>query len=858
MKPKGQHFIVYLLLFFILGIVKLTLFTQTAQALTADDKDAINSAPDGLIIQKYFTNQEKTSSDFSNGQYPFRHNYAKVDDTGKVLILADGPRTGEREITTKTYPLVGTFNTQIIQNTSSYGAIWSDKAAQNYIDPTKKQTVSAWIYMGKSSNEPSVNGNGIALVIQNDPLGTKAIGAGLQGLGVYGYDGAISKSAALIGMSADPATPTEVAKTAIQNSIALEFDPQINRIKDKDLKKLTLYNGGNLSVGDNGESATIFYNTINGYDTSVGNQYVPEGYPNRYDEGTKIGSGGGFGHIALTYPANPQTYVNVTKNSDFSNESAFWSPFESFYSQIHTNTIETSLTNDKDLNGNKLMWHHLSMTWTPSEDKKTITIDYSFNDKNLDGTINYNYNGQLNKYSFIRIDKSVKVDMSTFGDIKDNKLLWGFTGSNSNNSDVQGKLAIFESIPALVSIQPDIYIKDNTLNKIITDNKNDTHYTTDKTVNSGDDLTINYNLTYLSGRTNWSDIVASINLPDNIDFSGNDNIATITFENGETELVSANQLNNNTVNYKINHELSLDNKVMNVAINGKAVNETPQDILVTTKAAKFSSDNNITTLSTPEFTIKYKKDWKLVLSSEKQNINLLKPDDNTIPTLNLDTTLNYDYKIEHDFEVDDPIIYNIKIRDKSYSTATSISEAGKTAVHEIPLSKIVSEDDFWELFPVGETTEVQVTAMDKDSIFSNTYSYYVTIQPNKSVELVADPQLTFQTTQSVDLHKILKRQSDFDLTVISHNSDWKLYGQASELNNSDSNFNGNVIYVDDNDKIFDMAQNTFIDENLTDTTGSYDITDDWASDEGVLLNQSGINKSGQYSGKIQWTVSNSI
>lgn len=853
MKSKRHHLTICFLLSFILGIASLSFFSQNVQALTADDTDAINSAPDGLVIQKYFTNQEKTSSDINDAQYPFRHNYAKVDDSGKVLILADGPRAGEKEVTNGL--LFST--TQIIQNTSSYGAIWSDESAQNYIDPTKKQTISAWIYLGKNSNNPAVNGNGIALVIQNDPLGVKAIGAGLQGLGVYGYDKPISKKTFVIS-GPTYASPTAVAKTAVQNSVALEFDPQINRIRDKNLETLVLSNNG-MNIGSDGSDATVFNDTINGYDTSVVSQSIPDDYPNRNDEGTKIGSGGGFGHIALTYPGNPETYVDVTTNSDFANDSSYWYPFTKFYSQIHTNTVETSLINDEDLSGKELKWHHISMTWTPSEDKKTATISYSFNDKNLDGTINYNYNGTLNKNDFIRIDKSAKVNLSTFGNIKDNKLLWGFTGANSNDANVQSKLAIFESIPALVSIEPDIYIKDNTLNKIITDNKEDSNYTTDKFVNSGDDLTINYNLTYLSGRKNWSDIAANITLPDNIDFSNNEeSIATITFENGEKEMIPVSQLNGQNITYKINHELSLDNKVMNVAINGKAVNETDKDIDVMAKASKFSSDDNITTLSTPEFTIKYKKDWKLVLNSNKQKIDLLKTNDDTVPVLNLEASLNYDYKVEHDFEANDPIVYNIKIGDKTYSAITSVNTAGKTVTHEIPLNELISKDDFWKEFPVGKTTEIQVTAMDKDSILSNTYSYFVTVQPNKSVEIQADQQLKFQPTQGVDIHKVLKRQSDFDLKVISNNSDWKLYGRASELNNGESNFNGNVVYIDDDDQAFDMSQKTFIDENNQETTGTYDITDDWESDEGVLLSQLGLNGAGEYVGEIQWIVSNSI
>lgn len=56
-------------------------------------------------------------------------------------------------------------------------------------DINKPQTISAWLYFGSGTGDTSdINSEGIAFVLQNDSNGVAALGAGLEGMGIYGYD----------------------------------------------------------------------------------------------------------------------------------------------------------------------------------------------------------------------------------------------------------------------------------------------------------------------------------------------------------------------------------------------------------------------------------------------------------------------------------------------------------------------------------------------------------------------------------------------------------------------------------------------------------------------------------------------
>lgn len=828
------------MLFFILSLFATA---QSVKALTDGDKTAIANAPDGLLINQYFKKADRTSDDFSDKIYPYQENYAKVDDSGKVLILADGyNKDYKKEVKTGSLNLI-TAGT--ISNISSYGAIWSDVNANNYIDTkeTDPQEVSAWLYFGKNSNDDTNNGQGMALVIQNDPKGIKAVGAGQQGLGVYGFDDSIVKDM-IIGKDSEIVKPVQVASTAVQNSVAIEFDTQQN--------KLTLANPINLVDALGAQH----HQTLNGFDTTGGTLQVPSGYP----ENARVGMGGAFGHIALTYPARPDTYALSTAMGNTENANKFY-PFTSGYTMMHTHGSEEADLITEDVGSDRMYWHHMTMKWTKSdEDSDVAQIDFSFNDKNPDGTDNYN---KVSSKGNVRVDFTANVNLSTFGTISNNRLLWGFTGANSSNQSVESKLVNFESIPALVNIEPRVRIIDNTLSKTITDDPDDPEYSRDNVVNSGDSLTIKYDLEFMSGHETWHDILADIELPTNFDID-QENVGQIEFSNGAIEQITLADLKNDTnIQHAIGQELSKDNRVMNVSINGTAVNKTEKDVTVASAVARFTSENNITTVSTPEFIVRYQKDWKLGMVTP-EDINIIYQQDSE--QLILENTLQYSN--DHEFESSDPITYEIKIKDKTYQAVANVDPqaSDKTrAVTTIPIRETVKDadgtDHFWEIFgPANTTVPITVTAMDKYEMTSDPIVYYIHVLPDKSLKVEATSGIDFGSINANNEEKLLNRKNDFSLVVRSYNSPWKLYAKSTNLTNENGNedFNGNVIFVDpDDDETYNLVNNlTFIDQDneVVASEKVAELAENWEQDDGVLLHKTGLNTQGKYSGYVTWSL----
>ncbi|MDT6979676.1 lectin-like domain-containing protein [Levilactobacillus zymae] len=202
----------------------------------------------------------------------------------------------------------------VVVNTAPYqfGTAWSTD--ENSIDLTHNQSIGFWFYFG---NQGIDAGDGMAFVLQNDPRGLAAtpdyadrpIG---ETLGVWAVD-----------TDPDQAYVSEFAKTAIQNSWALEFD--------------THYNG--LS----GKSAL---GTANAFD--IGEPAV---------------------HIASNYPGSGDTYDKRTVSGGLFGKDHY------YYSMHHNGVIADNNQPNFLSNGR---WHHMTLKW----DATAKTMTYTFNDRN--------------------------------------------------------------------------------------------------------------------------------------------------------------------------------------------------------------------------------------------------------------------------------------------------------------------------------------------------------------------------------------------------------------------------------------------------------------------------------------------
>lgn len=207
----------------------------------------------------------------------------------------------------------------IVLNTeqpNTYGSVWSNMAAGNYLDLSKKQTISMWMYLGKSYFKA---GNGLALVLQNDPSGNRAFAklatgevAGGETMGVWGAPDA-------------KGDPVDTAKRGIQNSWALEFDPERD-YTSKGIPVDPMKNFDNKVKS----AKSYFY----------------------------------FDHIAANYPGDVATY-----GTDFTMNHQAPIVLSEYY-RLDQRYLSSGT------------WRHFKLQWNPIDQSMT----YTFNDRNFDGS----------------------------------------------------------------------------------------------------------------------------------------------------------------------------------------------------------------------------------------------------------------------------------------------------------------------------------------------------------------------------------------------------------------------------------------------------------------------------------------
>jgi len=829
---------------FNLAIILKFVFSLTLIKVNASDKDditAIQGAPEGLNIAKYFDIRQPDISG-KRDDFPYKTNNAETVSGGKVLSLAHG--SGQDAV----------------------GAAWSNFENKNYINMNEYQKISAWLYFGSGIDSEDLNSEGMALVLHYDYRGPASMGSGFQGLGAYGFDATSVEKRLLYPTKFRVDNPTTVAESAIQNSIALEFDTKRNDVNSRSqtfdypplLNSYTIDNG----VFQNSTYGNTYY-TLNGFDTTD-SRFKPS--TDIYPANSRYGAAGRYGHIALTYPSLSTTYFQTPIGYENAADSN-WNSLTDAYTMVHSGAKEAQLIDAIDQDNKPMFWHHLTFEWIPSEDGKTANIHYQFNDKYLDGTINNNFGGS--KYP--RQEQTFTVDPSIFRKNDGEKLFWGFTGSNNNNEDAYSKLVVFESIPALLNTDLTPSIIDTDLNKTIFEDSSD------KTVAHGDNLIINYNIKYNdNGRVNWKNINSKIKLPDLVIYSPdiNGNVATITYHNlkdglSYEEKIPYSDLNNQELShvlskeigkYKNNDQSKSDNYTdVDIAINGIADNTTETDQNVKSVPANFSSDEQITSVNSPNFTVKYKRMYTLV-AKEPDEMNLIYKQNNA--NLNLPITLSY--SDNHNFSNDsenNQIQYHITIDGHGYKAFDTITTDSKTFNSSILLKPIIENDsssrEFWDIFNItdeNKTHDVAVTASDYDGAISNQIIYKIIVLPNKLLELNASSNLEFQDVNYISTAKHLHRKKDFNLNVTSQRSPWLLSVTTEGLHCNGNEFNGNMYFntpaqiLNSNPTLIDS------DEVSHENIHPHSISQGWDDDTGILLNQNGCNKVGKYSGTLTWTL----
>ncbi|MDK1726925.1 lectin-like domain-containing protein [Dellaglioa algida] len=257
-----------------------------------DYPNAIKAAPHGITLNGIF--QTGTGSGVSSAS-------KTVNLTPNNVITTD-PNAATKSVVT------------ITDDKNQKAAVWSTDG--NTFDINKNETASMWVYLG---NGYAAAGDGMALVLQNDPKGNAAISTGNgETLGVWADDVTPTTGNIFTGRTSGYNKVDDLVKTSVQNSWALEFDTHTNDSR----------------------------NANNNFDTNLG----------------------GNNHLASGYPADTGTYVRDMEGSLIPLVTNY------FYSQKHSGFIDYG----KNVSLSNGQWHHVTLKYV-SDGSPSMT--YSIDDK---------------------------------------------------------------------------------------------------------------------------------------------------------------------------------------------------------------------------------------------------------------------------------------------------------------------------------------------------------------------------------------------------------------------------------------------------------------------------------------------
>ncbi|WP_125590260.1 hypothetical protein [Companilactobacillus jidongensis] len=559
MNHKGGITFLGMLFVVFMGIIFLFNSTQTnVKAWSSIDGDVINSAPYGLSLDNYFDYPATYTTGEANSA---RTSKPSNNPTTDVVLLTDGK--GE---------------------TSS---VWSN--GDNYIDTSKKQTLSMWLYFGRNS-DPKGAADGMAFVLQNDPLGTKAISKlnnkvnKGESLGVWGSDGSKLVTNNDAPIKTDSTTPIQLQ--AIQNSWALEFDTFTNNGSSKD----DTVNGGkvsNISTNAHNTNASL-PNAGDAFD------WLPYSGDNTFIRGS---------HIAWNYPARLTSYKQISNTPPKYNEGTGLFHFGAGTTGNSIMALYHNFGTDSGYNGNNVdftynsskppieSWKHVTITYIPptAADPNNATIHYAYNDKDTSGKIIKKHID--NTYA----EGTAKVDMSAFGSIADNSLRYGFTGSTGSDTDTTNAV-IFETMPSLVEAEVNSYAVDkDTHARVGSDTSimdEDAQAMSETTkVHPGDNIGLNYMMQYDSGKQPSKNVVATVDVPDNLTINNDDgNIGTVYYSGIDNSNEKAT-----TKEVAINaSSISSDSKSVSLNIDDMGVTDTSEINWKTARVELNTTANQLT------------------------------------------------------------------------------------------------------------------------------------------------------------------------------------------------------------------------------------------------------------------------
>lgn len=648
MKRKELWIFTLLNVFLCLGIIfGISTNVRAGSGIYYLDDDALPIAPKGIPVGELGDNDLFKYGVGTNGGKPQIYS----ENNSVILLIKQG-------------------------DTPGVSSVWSNKENDNYIDITKKQILTAWLYFGRHRASTEHGSEGMVLVLQNsgyDAIArTKVVdinnnydyvadvnsdAAGGESIGVWGSDQLIKTGENVIfGDIYDPGalknTTQIMANSALQKSFALEFDTHRNGQE------------GSPATGTNGDAFDAYQN-----------RSMP------------------LQHAAYGYPASKDTYKSIGSNSHFTASGILHTGNTTFpyYLMNHKGIEEQDLDNNNKVED---AWHHITVTYRPKTSTSGPTLTYALNDKLIDGRSR----GSTGQTPYTN---TVDLDMSQFGDISDNKLYYGFTGATSVLGDSNTEAIVFETMPSLVEMEANAYIVDKSTNSKISDSTDimdDEALKLDDTekAHPGDDLKFNYLLQYESGKQQSKDVTAMIEMPDGVTVSSDNNIGKIYYDgidnstgNPTTKSVDISKDSYDSTTKKINVAIEDMGKTGDDDIYWKTArieldttaNDIPDgqtQLTVPVGHASIEGTNYVTDIETPQFDIVKPADT-LVLNKVSGDGSY-----NLNDAINLKGTMEYGSKKTLD-PAEITLIYQIDNESEQHAVETGQAASEKVNFN-IPLS----------------------------------------------------------------------------------------------------------------------------------------------------------------------------
>lgn len=704
------------------------------------------------------------------------------------------------------------------------GVIWASDDAR--MDLNEDQTASMWMYFGDGRKTSSA-GDGMAFVLQNDPNGVNAIAknadgtpASGQSIGVWGTDSRTDMT--------QPLDTTAIAKLAIQNSWAVEFDTVANQ----DISSKTT---------DANAVSRLKQGPVSAFDWDMeGQQHIASNFPGESE----------------TYKSHKASETTSTTSGPWYNPTTTTTTTNYYYpSMNHLGKITpgtgTSMFTFLDAG----WWRHVTLHW----DSSTDTMTYSYNDQvpkaGEEATTATSSTDAASK----TYTQSVKINPADdLGVGADGLVRWGFVGSTgSSTAAIENNIVVFDQVPGLVNGNATATLTDTSQSDKVIDDPSDT-------VNSGDRLSLNYNLKYTSGRESWKDIVAKLNLPTNIVFKN----ATIKYANGETDTISdldtssskGQSLSKSLENLNNKQDGSTaPNATADITLNGVAIAGANDTTAVKETHSSFEGSNALMHTTVSAFNVK-KVNGSMTMALTGDNIAAdgLSGSQKLTEAKDITLTGQITYGPGSTAMANSDITLHPQMNGVNLPTKNlSDSDAAGKFSYTIPASSIISG--------LTDGNQFVMYATDRNGINSaNDVGYTITLKDG-TLDLMVNPTGTFNVDHPKNLTgsaMSFPADSNWDVRVKDTRgagSAWTLTAQADPVSSPTAGLlDGDIVYEGANGDQQSLTTGAAVIATHTDDSDSdeVNVTSDWDSTHGIQLETNAGAISGSYQTTVYWAFEN--